>query len=311
MKISRTTISTFCCLLALVFALSATVNAAQHMTRTLKDKPAIVLTAFGTSTRAEATYKVLEAQVREAFPDNELRWAFTSEIIRERVNHRRAKAGKTERLLSLQQALANLEAEGFKKVVVQPIHIFPGEEYEEVLGIVSTFPGLAIETGETLLQRWETLREVIHVLSADFLPPGEGCNVVVSHGTPSTHIASNITYMGLDRHLLKNFTNVYLGSVEGVVTREDGLDAAKLCAEKRVRFIPLMYVAGDHIMNDIMGEEEDPDDPSWKTEMEQAGFTTEITTVEHLGEKYYKGLGFFAEVNHVFISDIQRALARL
>jgi len=294
---------------ALAFAPAAL--AAQLMTRTLKDKPAIVLTAFGTSTRAKATYDVLEAQVRKEFPEYEIRWAFTSEVIRERVNERLAKQGSKTRFLSLQQALANLEAEGFTKAAVQPIHIFPGEEYEEVLRIVGKFPGLKIETGESLLQRWENVFEVVKILEHDFLPPEEGCNVIVAHGSPSTNVGSNIVYLGLDRYLSKHYSNVFLGGVDGVITRDDALSAVKKYPKEKVRFIALMYVAGDHIMNDIMGEKEDDKEPSWKREVEEQGIKTESVKTDHDGQTYYKGLGFFSEVNEIFIREIERSLKRL
>ncbi len=294
---------------AALFAIPA--GAAQLLTRTLKDKPAIVIAAFGTSTRAQVTYDAFQKQLDEAFPGYEIRWAFTSEIIRERVNQKWAKQGKKERLNSLQQTLADLEAAGYTKVAVQPLHIFPGEEYEEVLKIVEHFPGLKIETGETLLERWESLFEVVHVVSRDFLPPDEGCNVLTAHGTPTTQFGSNITYMGLERHLQKKYPNAFLGAVDGIITRDDALNGARSCAKKRIRFIPFMYVAGDHIMNDIMGEDEDPEDPSWNTELEREGFDTDVTTVSYGGETFYKGLGFFPEVNEIFIKEIQRALKRL
>ena len=146
-------------------------------------------------------------------------------------------------------------------MAVQPLHIFPGEEYEEVLGIVDHFPGLKIETGKTLLERWETLFEVVHVISSDFLGPDAGCNVLVAHGTPTTQFGSNITYLGLERHLQKKYPNTFLGAVDGIITREDALVPAAACRPKRVRFVPFMYVAGDHTMNDIMGEEEDTEEP--------------------------------------------------
>ena len=38
---------------------------------------------------------------------------------------------------------------------------------------------------------------------------------------------------------------------------------------------------------------------------------TEVTTIEFQGETYYKGLGFFPEVNEVYIREIARALDRL
>lgn len=290
--------------------IASTANAAQVMTRTIKDRPALVLTAFGTSTKAQATYGALEEQVRKAFPDLELSWAFTSEVIRERVNARWAKAGKKERLKSLPQALADLEAMGYTKAIVQPLHIFPGSEYQEVLKAVENFPGLTIETGETLLQRWESVHEVVKLLSADFLEPSQGCNVMVAHGTPSTHVGSNIAYLGLERHLLKRYPNVFLGTVDGVITRQDALEPAKKCSPKKVRFISLMYVAGDHIMNDIMGDEVSPEGPSWKMELEAEGFDADTPTFEHRGETYFKGLGFIPEVNEIFIRQIARSLKR-
>jgi sirohydrochlorin cobaltochelatase len=291
--------------------LAVPAGAAQLLTRTLKDKPAIVIAAFGTSTRAQVTYDSFQKQLDAAFPGYEIRWAFTSEIIRERVNQKWAKQGKKKRLNSLQQALGDLEAAGYTKVAVQPLHIFPGEEYQEVLNIVEHFPGLQLETGETLLERWESVFEVVHIISVDFLPAGEGCNVLTAHGTPTTQFGSNITYLGLERHLQKKYPNAFLGAVDGIITREDALNAARACPQKRVRFIPFMYVAGDHIMNDIMGAAEDPEDPSWNTELRREGFETDVTRVEYAGETYYKGLGFFPQVNQIFINEISRALQRL
>ncbi len=298
-------------ILAALWAVPGPAGAAQLLTRTLKDKPAIVIAAFGTSTRAQVTFDAFEKQLRKEVPGYEIRWAFTSEIIRERVNKRWAKQGIQKRLKSLQQTLGDLEAEGYTKVVVQPLHIFPGEEYEEVMNIVEHYPGLRIETGEALLQRWESLFEVVEVISQDFLPPEEGCNVLTAHGTPTSNFGSNITYLGLERHLSKKYPNAFLGAVDGIITREDALSAAKACPKKRVRFIPFMYVAGDHIMNDIMGDEEDPENPSWNTELKRAGIQTDVTTVTYEGDTYYKGLGFYPEVNEIFIKEIKRALKRL
>ena len=96
-----------------------------------------------------------------------------------------------------------------------------------------------------------------------------------------------------------------------MITREDALGPASAHPAGRVRFIPLMYVAGDHIMNDIMGEDESPEDPSWKTEMEAAGKTVDVPTREVEGETYYRGLGFLPEVNAIFIRGLERTLGRL
>ncbi len=300
------------CIFALLLAAVATLcDAAQLMTRTAKEHPAIVLTAFGTSTKARVTYEVLEAEIRERFPDAELRWAFTSEVIRERVNRRNAEADSPDRLKSLQQALADLEAEGYTAAVVQPIHIFPGQEYEEVVGIAEHFPGIRTVVGETLMHRWEEMYALVDALSADFLPPGQGCNVLVAHGTPVTNVGSNIAYLGLERHLLKNYENVFVGGVDGVLTREEALGAAKRCEVKKVRFIPFMYVAGEHVMRDVMASDDSDGDESWRMEMEAAGFEVETPTVEHEGKSYYKGLGFLPKTNEIFLSSVEHGLRQL
>lgn len=281
-------------------------GAAQLMTRTLKDRPAVVLAAFGTSTKAQATYDVFERQLKEALPDYEVRWAFTSEVIREKVNARRAREGSAERLKSLPQALADLQAEGYTRVAVEPLHILPGEEYEEVLGEVKGFPGLRIEVGETLLHRWESVREVLGVLSRDFLTPDQGANVLVAHGSPTTNAPSNAAFLGIDRYVSRKYPNVYLGCVEGIVPAEDALAAAVAHPGKRVRFLPLLFVGGDHAMNDIMGESD-----SWRAEVAAAGKEADMPTASLAGETQYRGLGLLPEVNRIFIREVERALGRL
>lgn len=294
-------------LAASAFPFPCLAQASQLMTRTLEERPAVVIAAFGTSTAAQLTYDAFEAQLREALPDLEIHWAFTSEVIRERVNQRRRAQGRTDLLLSLQQVLADLEARGYTKAAVQPLHIFPGQEYEETVGIASRFPGLRVELGEVLLHRWENVREVVAAVSRDFVPPAEGCNVLVSHGTPLTASPANITYLGLDRHLAETYPNAFLGVVEGIFTPEHALGPAAACPGPRVRFVPFMYVGGEHLMRDVMGG----DAESWKTRVEAAGKTAEAATVEYRGQTLYKGLGFYPEVNDLFLDSLRRAVARL
>ena len=55
-----------------------------------KAKPAIVLVAFGTSTKAFATYHHFEEKVKARFPDYDIRWAFTSVKIRHKLAQEKA-----------------------------------------------------------------------------------------------------------------------------------------------------------------------------------------------------------------------------
>ena len=42
----------------------------------------IVMAVFGTTSRAEATYKIIDKQVREVFPGHEIHWAYSSRMIK-------------------------------------------------------------------------------------------------------------------------------------------------------------------------------------------------------------------------------------
>lgn len=306
--------------LFMLFAFTGNVFA-MLKTMTLKKDPAIVIATFGTTTKAQVTYDFFDEQLKKELPakyrNYEIRWAFTSEIVRERANKKFEKAGIKKRYRSLAQVVSDLEDEGYRKIVVQPLHIFPGIEYESVLGMVEGLRevfkdfNLRIKVGEPLLQYWWDLDEVADVLKADLLTPQEGCNVLASHGTGETAVGSNITYLGLERVLSLKYDNTFLGSVEGITSRESALAKAKACKAKKVKFIPFMYVAGDHIMNDIMGSEpEDDGELSWSLEMQKAGFRTEATTIVYKGKEYFKGLGFYPEVNRIYIKGIVRLLKK-
>lgn len=285
------------------------------MTRTIKQEPAIVLTAFGTTTEARATFEFIEEQVKadKSLKKIRLEWAFTSEVIRERANKAFAKKGSKTRYYSLAQVLANLEAEGYRKVIVQPLHIFPGQEYDEVTTAVKAFSmlGLRIEQGETLLHEWPLVHEVMDILEKDFLPESKGCNVIVSHGTPQTFQGANATYLGLEKYINQKYNNVSVGAVEGILTRDEALDQAKQCKMKMVRFISLMLVSGDHVINDIMAPKPEDGELSWSLEMKRAGFKTEIQNVRYKRNTLIKSLGLNKGIVNIFVHSIKEALERL
>lgn len=290
----------------------------QAMTRTLMREPAIVLVAFGTTTRASATYDFLLEQVRRELPEAarnlRIEWAFTSEIVRERANKKFADQGKSERYRSLPQVLADLDDAGYRKIALQPLHVFPGQEYEELDTVVTAFRslGMTIEAGGALFHKWDWMFETIDLLAPHFLAPEEGCTVLVAHGSPLSSVGANSAYLGLARYLEKRYPNVFVGGVDGVLTRAQALAAARAWPERRVRFIPLMYVAGDHVINDLMGGEPDQDGtPTWAMELEAAGKEVETLQTSWRGEKYFQGLGFHGQINRLFIQQIEDSLRRL
>ena len=222
------------------------------------------------------------------------------------MNRFYAKKNPHHRLLSLQEALGKVYAQGYRRAVVQPLQIFPGLEYKEVVEICERFPGLRIVVGEPLFLRWENVHEVLEALEKEFLSPEEGINILAAHGTEVTSDSANITYLGLAWLLEHHYPNVHLATVEGLPDAESILQEAQKYPGKRVRFIPFMFVAGDHVMNDIMGQ--DPQEESWRMILEKAGKEVDCVQTEIKGEPYYKGLGLYPEVGQIFIRSIKRML---
>ena len=268
--------------------------------RKLKELPAIVLTAFGTRKRGKTVYQLLDKSVRNEFKDYDVSWAYTSEIIRE-------KTGEP----GILQTLASLEKQGFTRVVVQPLLIFPGTEYEILADSCRSFPGLRVLVGETLLHRWHFVEEVLDIISKDFISSEEGINLLVAHGTPLSDDSANIVYLGLDHLLSRRFSNVFFCSVEGIPDRKGIFEKiqANLASPQsvksklRARLIPFMYVAGLHVEHDLLGERE-----SYKNRLEKIGFAVECLTVQYQGEHFYKGLGFYETIRESFLDRLRRSL---
>lgn len=263
---------------------------------TLKEQPAVVIAAFGSTTRAKSALDIFEARLMEACPDHEVFWAYTSEIIRKKTG-----------LPSLQQTLAQVEAQGFRKAVVQPLHVFPGTEYRQMEETCAYFPGLRVFMGETLFHRWLFIKQVLAVLEQDFLPPEQGVNLLALHGTPLAADSVNVVYMGLEKLVRDRYPNVLAAAIEGIP--DDDALFARIKKQGpgdlplRARIIPMMYFAGMHARDDLMG----PAD-SWRTTLEAMGFSVDCPMVQDQGRQTFKGLAHYPEVIDFLLERLARTL---
>jgi sirohydrochlorin cobaltochelatase len=263
----------------------------------LKTAPAIVIAAFGSTSRSKAALEQFEQRLKQGHPEDNIYWAYTSEIIRKKLN-----------LPSLQETLAKVEADGYRKAVVQPLHIFPGTEYQQLAETCAYFPGLRVILGETLLHRWDFAKEILTALEADFLTPEAGCNLLALHGTPLAADPVNIAYLGLERLVSDLYPNVLAAAIEGVPDHEAlfaRIKRERLADKyKRIKILPMMYFAGLHAEEDLMGETD-----SWRSALEALGFVVECATIGKQGGAQYKGLAYYPQVIQSFMDRLQRALA--
>jgi sirohydrochlorin cobaltochelatase len=257
-------------------------------------KPAIVLVAFGTSTKAFDTYKYFEDKVKERFPDHDIRWAYTSRIVREKL-----KEEQQRELPDLAQTLEDLKSKGVTQVAVQSLHVVPGEEWEKKVKICQETPGLKIALGKPLLSSLADRKRVLEALAKDF-PADFKDNAVllVGHGSPSP--AGTREYLSLYTLKLLKFRgkNVFFGVIEGQPPIKNALAALKKSSASKVTIVPFMVVAGDHFINDIMGDQD-----SIKSDL-LASRSFEIQAMD-------KGLGYHDGIIPIYLDHLAAALDTL
>lgn len=265
----------------------------------VKEKPAIIVAAFGTSSRAKTPLALFQKGVEQRFPDHELFWAYTSDIICRKL-----------KLPTIKETLAQVEAAGYRRAVVQPLQIFPGTEYKQLAETCEYFPGLRVLLSETLFHRWEFVDEGLNILEQDFLPMDEGVNILALHGTSLTADPVNNAYLGFAGLVADRYPNVIAASIEGVPHHKAVF--ARIEREKLVeqyplaQIIPLMYFSGMHADNDLMGEEE-----SWRSKLSEIGFTVNSQKIQVNGSEFHKGLAHYPEIIQYFLDRLERSLQLL
>jgi len=90
---------------------------------------AILVVSFGTSYNdsRDVTIGAIENAIAEAFPEYEVRRAFTSQIIIDKLKERDGLE-----IDNVEEALDRAVADGIKTLVVQPTHLMNGYEYTDL-----------------------------------------------------------------------------------------------------------------------------------------------------------------------------------
>ena len=260
---------------------------------TAEVKPVILTVSFGTSYNdsRDATIGAIEAAIQDANPDKEVRRAFTSQIIIDKLKDRDGLY-----IDNVDEAFERLEADGVKELIVQPTHVMSGFEYDDLMEVVRAQADKfdSVKAGVPLLTSDEDYTNVISAITAatEEFDDGETAIVFMGHGTEHS---SNATYAKLQEKLSEaGKTNYCIGTVEAEPSIDDVVEFAKNGGYKRVILEPLMVVAGDHANNDMAGDEED----SWKTILTNEGF--EVVPV-------LKGLGEIAAVRDIYVDHVKNA----
>lgn len=255
-------------------------------------KKAIVVVSFGTSYLEPLKNSIenVENKIRENFTDYDIYRAFTAHMI----------IRKLERVHGIivekpEEILEKLYKEGYEEVIIQPLHIIPGEEFNYIKNIEAHYKEKfkVVKVGRPIFyyQGIEELPEdySLFIDSIKDVIGKEKAVVMMGHGTAHP---SNAVYGALQSVLEdEGYDNVFIGTVEGYPNFQSVLKRVKKRCIKEVVLMPLMLVAGDHAKNDMASDEED----SWKSMFEAEGINVELNM---------KGLGEIDSFAQLYINRI-------
>ena len=265
---------------------AAAIGVRTHNTEALQNLPnkdAMVVMSFGT-TYKDTRVKTIDATVdaiKAAHPNTKVITAFTSHIIRDRIQQKEGITYPTP-----EEALAELKKDGYTRVALASLDVIPGMEYNYDAAVYNLYKNdFKKMTLGTSLMYWmgqenqtDQVIETLKAVQSQFPKLGkEDALLIMAHGTPDP---SNAYYSVIqDRIHTLGMKNVFIYTVEGTPNLEQVIPQLKLHGIKHVTLMPFMMVAGDHANNDMAGNEPD----SHKSILEKEGFKVD-TYIHRLGE---------------------------
>ena len=274
---------------------AAAIGVRTHNTEALQNLPnkdAMVVMSFGTTfkdTRAKTIDATVDA-IKAAHPNTKVITAFTSHIIRDRIQQKEGITYPTP-----EEALAELKKDGYTRVALASLDVIPGMEYNYDAAVYNLYKdNFKKMTLGTSLMYWmgqenqtDQVIETLKAVQSQFPKLGkEDALLIMAHGTPDP---SNAYYSVIqDRIHTLGMKNVFIYTVEGTPNLEQVIPQLKLHGIKHVTLMPFMMVAGDHANNDMAGAEPD----SHKSILEKEGFKVDT---------YLHGLGENPNIRNLFV----------
>lgn len=297
---------------------------AMQTTDNKPEKIAIVVAAFGTTyPSAVDSLLAIVRDIESHYPHTPVQMAFTSNIIRRKWHSRAGDQAYRNahpeipdffyNIKNVLGALADLQNQGYKTIVVQPTHLTHGEEYLDLEAYVEGLrsiktvrerwqPFNKIALGRPLMGTWgprfpypQDIAKLSKALESD-AKTAQAENATLVYMGHGNELLSTALYYELELEMNQRYPQVktVVGLVEGHPDLDEVMQKLAVNDNKKLILKPLMVVAGDHATNDMAGNDEE----SWKTQLQAKGY--QVTPV-------LQGLGDNLAVRRMFIDHLQDA----
>ncbi len=246
----------------------------------------IIMSAFGTTSNAIATYTQIDHSIRDSFPKAKIIWSYSSRMITRELREQ-----KQSTVVHPEEILLQLAAQGISKVIVQSLHLFPGTEFHSLLQIARKSP-LECSIGRPLLTTpldYDQLGEMLRPIISE--RPNKAI-LVLGHGTDHPIWTA---YYSLEKILRMKFgERIYVGVVEKYPDTTHLVDEIVDSGFSEVLIIPLFLVAGMHYRRDIINDNAS----SWKSQLRRRKI--EVETIDY-------GLGLYPGIAKIITRHIKEA----
>lgn len=253
-------------------------------------KCAILVVSFGTThlDAMESCILSTEKQISAAFAEYPVYRAFLSPTI-----IRRLKEKQGIQIDNLKEALTRIEEDGYEQVVIQPTLLLRGIEYD-LLEKECEKTKLNTVIGRPLLETEEDCEVLAELLIEENPLKAREALVLMGHGTE--HEANRI-YCTMQRIFDEKAYPCFLATMDGTPAFEDAVEGLTAWGAAQAKLMPLMFVAGNHAKNDMVGEE--------------GSLLSMVCEAGILAEPVFRGLGERKNVQRLYVERVKHALEEM
>ena len=235
----------------------------------------IILASFGSADDLirKNIFDKLACEIRDKFPEFEVRQAFTSIFMIKKL----AKRGIL--IETPQEMVKKLRLEGFKRIIILPTHLTAGEEFENK---IKPCAAEDVEIIQPIMS--DSPEKVLPVILKCFKRELDEDLILIGHGSPHVH---NPIYEKLQ---LMTCERVHIGVIEPTDTPNFDNVVARLRKSRaeKVLLAPLLFNGGVHVEEDIA--------VNWFDKLSSLGYKVRVIRA---------GLGTFEEFRTLYVKKLE------